>query len=407
MEQKPRRLGRGTRVNARIGSAAGFALIAVIALGLFQTRLSTSAAPAPSDVDSSAASSAGPTDVLVKSPDPDATPPLEFSPEPTTQATPFASGVPTSLADALSTARWVLPSDTAWVAGDFAGREVQIKLSPLATIDAQRSMITAVDPVDGSWVFYAVDPLGGSTTELVKIPESQPTILATRSGDGSRLFFHSGAPGVDGGIDMVDVATGTRTTLLKGQDAPDQERRLLFWSVSGDTLLSLLCGAHECWVDVIDATSGTVRRLPKQFGAVAASDRFALGYSSAEGPNRQWELYDLTSDTTRVVAKKWIAETEEGIAVGGDSFVVAGWSPDGSVYSVVMVDGVSGEERLVSSQSSKEAVLRLQPYLVSDRWAAVSSTPLWRSVLGGGADVSVLDLNTGDLLPAVGRVAAP
>ena len=407
MEQRPRRLGPGTRIDARIGSAAGFVLVAVIAVALFQNRFLSSAAPAPSDVEPSPTTSAEPTDVLVKSPDPDSTQPPEFSPEPTTRATPFASDVPSALVDALGSSLWVLPADKGWVAGDYAGREVSVNLSPLATIDVHASSITAVDPVDGSWIFYAVNPLDGATTELLKLPESQSTILATRSLDGSRLFFHSGAPGLDGGIDMVDLATGTRTTLAKGQDAPDQERRLLFWSASGRTLLSLLCGAHECWVDVIDDASGTVRRLPKQFGAIAASDRFALGYSSAEGPNRPWELYDLSSDTTRVVAKNWIAETEEGIAVGGDSFVVAGWSQDASVYNVVMVDGQSREERLVSSQAGKEAVRRLQPYLVSGQWAAVSSTPLWRSVLQGGADVSVLDLNNGNLLPGVGRVAAP
>jgi hypothetical protein len=406
MEQRPRRLGPRAHIDARIGPAAGFALIAVIAVALFQSRLLTSGAPAPSD-EPSLATSAEPTDVLVKSPDPDGTPPPELSPEPTTQATPFASDVPTELADVLSSSRWVLPADNGWVAGDYAGREVPVNLSALATIDVHQSLITAVDPVAGSWIFYAVNPLDGTTTEILRLPESQSTILATRSLDGSRLFFHSGAPGVDGGIEMVDLATGTRTTLAKSQDASDQERRLLFWSVSGKTLLSLLCGAHECWVDVIDQASGTIRRLPKQFGAIAASDRFALGYSSAEGPTRPWELYDLSSDTTRVIAKQWIAETEEGIAVGGDSFVVAGWSPDASVYSIVMVDGVSGEERLVSSQSGKEAVLRLQPYLASDRWVAVSSTPLWRSVLNGGGALSILELSSGDLLPDVGRVAAP
>lgn len=407
MEQRPAPLGPKRQVDVRLGPAAGLVIVAVLGLALFQSRLLSVGAPAPSDAGASATIGVDPTDVITKSPDPSTTPPPEFSPEPTSQGTPFASEVPSDLVDALSSSRWVLPADNGWVAGNYGGREVHVTLSALATFDVHGSQITAVDPVDGSWVFYSINPVDGSAEELLKLPEAQATILATRSGDGSRLFFQSGEPGRDGGIDMVDLATGTRTTLLKGADAPDQERRLLFWSVSGETLFSLLCGAHECWVDVIDGASGAVRRLPNQFGAIAASDRFALGYSSAEGPDRPWELYDLKSDTRQVVAKKWIAETEEGIAVGDDSFLVAGWSPDASVYSVVMVDGQSGDERLLWSQSSKEAVLRLQPYLVSDHWAAVSSTPLWRSVLNGGAAVTVLDLATGDLLPDVGRVAGP
>jgi hypothetical protein len=282
---------------------------------------------------------------------------------------------------------------------------VLIALSALATIDVHGSRITAVDPVDGIWLFYDVDVSTGRVTEILKLPEAQSTILATRSGDGKRLFFHSGEPGTDGGIDMVDLATGTVTKVVAGGDSPDQERRLLFWSASGQTLFSLLCGAHECTVDVIDGLTGKAHKLAKKFGAIAASDHYALGYSSAEGPNRPWDLYDLSTDTTKVVAQEWIGETEEGIAIGADTFIVAGWSPDAATYNIVLVDGATGVERRVTSQSSKQAVLRLQPYLISEQWAAVSSDALWKSVLDGGAAISVIDINDGALLSAVGKVA--
>lgn len=406
MTRQPMHQDTGARRLAGwLGSAVGLVVLAVVALALLQTKPTAGAGPsaAPS-TEVPATASAEPTDVIVKSPDPNATPPAEFSPEPTAVATPLAN-VPPELAAALAAAHWVLPAETGWISGDYGGGSAAINLSPLATIDIHGSLITAVDPVAGSWTFYSVDATDGTATELLKLSESQSTILATRSSDGSRLFFHSGEPGRDGGIDMIDVATGSRKTIVAGGEVPDQERRLLFWSASGKTLFSLLCGAHECAVDVIDEATAAVHQLPRQFGAIAASDRFALGYSSAEGPNRPWELYDLTTDTTKVIAKEWIGETEEGIAVGGDTFVVGGWSADHSAYNVVEVNGESGAQKVVWTQKSTEAVLRLQPYLTSDRWVALSAIPLWQTVLNGGASVTVLDLDSARLLPAVGAVA--
>jgi hypothetical protein len=43
--------------------------------------------------------------------------------------------------------------------------------------------------------------------------------------------------------------------------------------------------------------------------------------------------------------------------------------------------------------------------LISEQWAAVSSDALWKSVLDGGAAISVIDINDGALLSAVGKVA--
>jgi hypothetical protein len=410
MDQHPKRV-TSQRIDLRTGfvSLAGLLAVGLLATVFVRGRMIAGAGAVASDPPASEtpATSIEPG-VIFRSLDPRATPQPEITPEPIATATPFASAIPAALSEALDSANWVLPgTDGAWVGGNYSGRRVRIELSGLATINVHGAQVTAVDPVDGMWVFYAVDPKGGHVTELLRLPEAQPTIYATRSADGQRLFFHSGAAGVDGGIDMVDLSTKAVTQLVAGGDTPDRQRRFLVWSVSGRTLYSMLCALEDCKVDVIDPEKGTVRRLPKLFGAVSGSDKFALGYTSAVGPNRPWELYDLSTDTTQVIAKKWIGETEEGFAIGGDAFLVAGWSPDGATYNIVVVDGATGVERLVTSQSGKEDVQRLQHYMISENWAAVMTSATWDSLIDRGAPIDVIDINNGDLLPAVGNVTAP
>ena len=401
----------GSRVNVRTGfiSLTGILVLGLLATLLVQGRFATEAGAAASEPPASDTPTAS-TDVsaMFRSLDPNLTPEPEMTPAFTAAATQHAGAIPAALSVALDSANWVLPgTEPGWVGGNYSGRRVQIDLSGLATINVHGTQVTAVDPVDGSWVFYAVDPTDGKAAEILRLPESQPTIYATRSEDGQRLFFHSGASSIDAGIDMVDLGSGTATKLFAGGDTPDRQRRFLVWSVSGRTLFSNLCGFEDCQVDVVNPETGKVRRLPKQFGVVSASDGFALGYTSAEGPDRPWELYDLSADTTKVIANQWIGQTEEGFAIGADDFLVAGWSPDASAYNIVKVDGVTGAERLVTSQSGKADVLRLQHYMISEDWAVVMSTKTWDALVDAGATIDVIDIKNGELLPAVGLVTAP
>lgn len=234
---------------------------------------------------------------------------------------------------------------------------------------------------------------------------TQANIDATRTADGKRLYFQGIEPDIDGGVDVVDLETGERATVVLGGPTPGKSRRGLFWSTSGKTLFSGLCGFYVCRMDVIDGATGVARRLPKPFGAIAASDRYSLGYESADGPDRPWAIYDLETDELTTVTKKWIATTEEGVSVGGDRFAVAGFTANHETYNIVLVNARTGNSRLVHSESSGNIeVARLRRCLTGSRWVILSAGMPWDLLRDGGGRVDVLDIETGEVIRSVAVV---
>jgi hypothetical protein len=299
---------------------------------------------------------------------------------------------------------WVTEADdVGWIVGDYAGHTARVDLTD-PNFNTSGAWITTVDRIDDVWHVYDV-AADGRTTELLTLTAANHYVEATRTTDGTHLYVQSGASDIDGGIDVVDLDTGALTNVLQGGPTPDTSRTGLFWSSSGQTLFSGLCALYRCHMDVIDADTGDARRLPKAFGAIAASDRYALGYESAEGPDRPWAIYDLKTDKVTTVADRWIAETEAGVPVGGDRFAVAGWSPAGHAYNIVLVDAGTGESQLVRSEPPSEYdASRLQRFLTGSRWVILSQTGPWEQLRRGGARSDVLDVDTGALLPSAAMV---
>jgi hypothetical protein len=312
--------------------------------------------------------------------------------------------MPDGLASQLDRAIWILEGDDrGWIVGDYDGHSATVDLSSLATFSDKGRWLTAVEPVGAKWEIYDVAP-NGDTTLLATLPAMQPSVLATRSPDGGRIFLQNGASGFDGGILSIDVASGKVDQLVQPRATEGESRRLLFWSADQETLFSSLCALYVCEMDVIDSDTAVVRRLPKPFGGVAGSDHYLLGYSSAEGPARPWEIYDLSTDKKSTVATKWITETDEGISIGADHFAVAGWNGDHSEYNIVDVDASTGESRLVMSQSADEGLHRLRRYMTGSKWVILGGDDL-TAELQSGARSDVLDIDSGQVYKSVASIS--
>lgn len=348
----------------------------------------------------------GASEPVLRSASPDTTPPADEAEQTPFPARVLPDAMPDGLDAALMGARFVVESDDGgWIVADYAGHSAKVDLPDSVSFDVHGRWITAVATVDGSWRVYGV-AADGQTTRLVTLPATQPNVLATRSLDGARVFVNRRASNVDGGVLSIDLASGKVDQLVPSSSTPGATRRLLTWSTSQRSLFSSVCALYVCDEDMIDAATGKVRRLPKHFGVVAASDDYALGYSSAEGPDRPWELYDLNGDKKTTVARKWIAETDEGISVGDDRFAIAGWSADLDAYNIVLVDASTGDSRLVLSQPASENIQRLRRYLTGSKWVILGHDDLTLEQRDG-AQSDILDVETGQIYRAVARVSLP
>ncbi|MBA3780015.1 MAG: hypothetical protein H0X16_12100, partial [Chloroflexi bacterium] len=219
------------------------------------------------------------------------------------------------------------------------------------------------------------------------------------------LFYHLAEAGVDGGVFSANVDTGRSERLTPKAGTPDRERNLLLWSPSGRTLISTLCNVTTCSVDVIDPKSGTARRMSKDFAADGATDTHLVGFADAAAAARPWKTYNLATGSIQTVAERWIARTSESVVLDDHRFLVAGEDAAGMRYNIVLVDTDGGTEQLVLGQAAGEEALRLRGYLRSPRWALLGAEPVGEILFRGtGGSYSILDVESGTLVPPVARV---
>jgi hypothetical protein len=224
---------------------------------------------------------------------------------------------------------------------------------------------------------------------------------------GQNLYWHGGRYGVDGGLSIVDLAArGDSLALTAGSESTERNRNLLFWSASGETLVSTLCDMESCSVDSVSTETRMVHRLDLDFAAGSGSDRYLLGYRVGHGStdhqaDRPWEVYDLSREVISAIAETWVKRTADGFFVADDTVLVSGLSTDGSTYSIVRVDLESGVETLLFSQPEDESVLHLRRYDLGSDFPILGGK---ESEFGpNGGNLSILDLASGHLIdqPAV------
>ena len=242
---------------------------------------------------------------------------------------------------------------------------------------------------------------GRRAKNLVRVhPVGDHPITAIAIDPGSdAIYFHGSGLDGDGGIWVLDSATGSVKVLREGSHEPGG-RTALILSPSGTTLLSGFCDYPHCQLDVVDLTTGEVRRASDAFALFDATDDFVLGFAGPEDRPRPWRLLNLSDGSTRSVAADLINTTDTGYVIDEEHLLLSGPSADGHTYNIVAVDLASGAERLVLAQPSNDDTRRLRRALVHPDWAVISTQPVVDLVDLGGGTMDVLDLQTGQVLPA-------
>ena len=207
---------------------------------------------------------------------------------------------------------------------------------------------------------------------------------------GGRLFVHASEPGRDAGVVALHMASGEVTTLVEPGPLPeDDARNSIFLSPSGDTLVSTVCNAERCLVDVVDTESLAARRLDEPFNTATGTDAYLLG------SGHEWSSFDLAAGTSQPLDFD-PAVLSRAVSWVDDARILV---EDGTAKSlqVVELDLASGASRLVF-ESSKRALRLMSLPAVDERWVFLSPDFAFSDSLardGTYPIVRALDLETG------------
>lgn len=288
--------------------------------------------------------------------------------------------------------------DGGWLLGRSGRPPIALPLTVLdldnVRIDFGRA--TAFDFDGADWVFSSVDLKSGELTELYRRPGYRAEIQATVNRSGTKLYIQVGSPGIDGdnGISVVAIRTGEATVLIQPDADGVSSRNVLEWSWTGRTLASSLCEREvPCVVDVIDAATDTVRRLPSKLFLSDVSDDVVVGVERVSGP---WVATVLNTGETFTVGSG-IANRDRARSIAGGQFLVSGYSADGSKHLTYVIDPGRRSEKLVLTQPGSDpdpAVI--VDYGRSPRWAVLAHIRhgIYAPITGR---LDLLDLATGEV----------
>lgn len=344
------------------------------------------------------------------------TPPLPPSSEPTAaspETLPDPGGGAPSTPPGLAGRSWVAPGqDGASVAG-ITGTAHRLAIpAGEVPIAASRGLVATVvhgDDATGSTVRVRDIVSGRLVVEASRPEEVDSGVLV---GDRILVAGHDAVrTGVDPGLVAISLVDGGATQLIEPGPAPDgwseSAGRSIVASPSGRGLVSGLCLADRCVLDVIDPGAAAVRRLVDEAEGFprAATDEVAIVGSDDLARLR---AYDLA--TGRLLWERSGAEFQYGYPTSDGGYVLSYVDHrDPWRFVVAVVDPRTGDERVVLGGDPNDG-LRLWPGLSTDAVAVLGAGGRFEDVSQASPVVraATLDLATGRFVPGgVTIVVAP
>jgi hypothetical protein len=326
------------------------------------------------------------------------------APSPSASSDPSEGASPSVAADALPPELRGL----AWVAFDGSGYRSGLSGSSATFI----LPATEVGLAASGHLVLAADTAETSTLVVYDITTGEnlmrlPTDFLVDSGAmlGDQFFVTARSrDGIDGGVWTASVGSPALEPLIPAStgtpiDPTVSSRGPLQVSPSGTTLGSTVCSVDGCVTQVTRVDVPKLTVIEDQYLAWL-SDEFAIVIGG-----REIRAYS-SSDGRQI----WKLTTEGGFFHGyffddERTFVESSTEGDGDMYryEIALIDAATGDRTVVVSVS--DPVLRewrLQPALSTDRLAVLLSVWTLEEALGvGGADMRVLDLQAGRVLPLV------
>lgn len=301
--------------------------------------------------------------------------PSPSSPVPT--GTPGLEGLPSDLSDAVRSRAWASPVRGVWTVGRYGGRAEQLPWDvDEAAVFASWGRAVAVRTDTAEPTVSIIDLETGDIRDVATLAEPVGSFWASTSPNGETVYVHDSVPGLDRGLQSVDVATGSISALTAVSSVEGRtERSWMLWSPSGNTLVSMLCDLEVCVLDVADAATGATRRLDVEFAAWAITDSYAFGQTRKEGG--QWATLDLASGDVRELPPGLVIQVSGLLPIAGDRFLVD------TGLEVVSIDASGNDHRVLLS----EAVPSLTA-LVENQFNPVPGAMLLVPGEGGGVSMS-------------------
>jgi hypothetical protein len=257
----------------------------------------------------------------------------------------------------------------------------------------------------------------GSTVRVREIASGRLLAEIDRPGNVSSAVFvgdrlivagHDPMPAGDPGVASISLADGSVSTLVEPGPLPagwvGSAARSLVISRSGRTVVSGLCLAGRCAIDVIDTAGGLTQRIVDEvdaFPALATDDVLIAG------PDDGSSLEALDLATGRETWRREEAEFQYSYLTSDGRLVLSyidhrePWS-----FVVSVIDPQTNDERVVLRRDPGDG-LTLWPGLSGDDLAVLGTGGRFEDVSTAAPTVraSLLDLATGRLVP--GGISIP
>ena len=278
-----------------------------------------------------------------------------------------------------------------WLAGSLNGSWTRLGVfadNSVVRSDWGTLITTRLD--GGGFVVERLDPASAAREEIYRSADGGgSTTQAALSRDGASLVVF----GLSVGVRLVDLGTGAVIAIVK-PDAPLADQRIersdVTWSPSGETVVSPVCDAKTCDVDVVHLGAGSVN-VYAGFVPLAASDAFLVGYRSEE--DRSWAALELATGTITPLTSK-VSSPYDAIAVSDTEFLIYGSeSVSGGVLHFAIMNAKSGAERLLVSDPTGES--RLYDVLRSPTWALIGGPDGFGGAIGSAERWDLLRLIDG------------
>jgi len=250
----------------------------------------------------------------------------------------------------------------------------------------------------------------GSTVRVREVTSGRVLAELARSENISSAVFSAGQllvaghdpvrTGVDPGVAAISLEDGNVAQVIEPGPLPDgwtgSAARTLVGSPSGRTVVSGLCAAGRCALDLIEPVNGTVRRLVDELAGfpVALSDEVVIVVADDQS---RLEAYDLAGG--QQLWQRTGAEFQYGYVTSDGRYVLSyldhrePWR-----FVVSVIDPRTNDERVVLARDPAEGLV-LWPDLSGDEQAVLGAGGRFEDVSQGSPVVraDLLDLAGGAL----------
>ena len=333
------------------------------------------------------------------------------------QASGGGTGTPRSLPPGLEDRGWITETATQrWLAGSLSGRVLLLPRDEIAFAATSSQVASAQYATNGTSTTLRIRDLADGR---LRVSVDRPGAI-TSGAFGKGVLYVSGDPAVvgqsDGGVQAVALADGSVTDVIAPGPAPTDaagpvSRFQLRLDPTGRYLGSGLCSADLCTIDIVDLASGT-RTTPfrNAHGSLLALTRrtlflvndtsTALDAVDASNGTPLWHLGD--------VQIAGITPTPDGSRV-----LVAylqGSAATGLLFQLASADAASGALRSLLQRAADTDVPAFYPGLSGDQFAVIGSAGGLAALAPGAirrAALTLVDTRTGATAPDAVTITAP